>query len=146
MKTLIIAAGLAGLPTGLLAGAASADEVWSTEIGEVIYDHETDAGHAVLTYPIEGSDARGIGYIDGLAGEYEGRSAYTGIWIEPDDVSAPRCDYAITDPETGEPRWTWGQIEMVFVQPDFPGSWVIQRGYCFETPSEFLVGEPVTGE
>ncbi|MEQ8557780.1 MAG: hypothetical protein RIB03_05640 [Henriciella sp.] len=142
MNRLIAAMGL-GL---ILAGAAVADEAWDTEIGEVIYDHDTDEGHAVLTYPIEGSDVRGIGYIEGLAGQTTGRQAYAGLWVEPDGTGSERCPYAIADPETGEPRWTWGQIEMVFVQPDFPASWVIQRGYCFEDPSEFLVGQPVTAD
>ena len=142
MKALIRTAGLALL----LSGAASADEVWTTEIGEVVYDHETEDGHAVLTYPIEGSDVLGIGYIAGLAGVYENRSAYTGIWIEPDGTGSPACQYAITDPETGEPRQTWGQVEMIFVDPDFPGSWVIKRGYCFEPVSELLVGKPVTAD
>ena len=129
-----------------LSSVAMADEVWRTEIGDVIYDHDMDDGHAVLTYPIEGSDVRGIGYISGLAGEYEGRTAYEGIWIEPDDVGTQSCAYAITDPETGEPRQTWGQVEMIFVDPDFPGSWVIKRGYCFEPTSEYLVGKPVTAD
>lgn len=142
MKAIILATG-AMLAAG---GAACADEVWTSEIGDVIYDHDTGDGHAVLTYPIEGSDVRGLGYIAGLGGVYEGRTAYTGIWIEPDDAGAPACDYAITDPETGEPRQTWGQVEMIFVEPDFPSSWVIKRGYCFEPLSEFLVGHPVTGD
>lgn len=133
----------------LMIGAAMpaiADEAWSTEIGEVIYDHETDQGHAVLTYPIEGSEVRGIAYVDDLAGQYEGRTAYTGVWIEPDDSGSETCAYAITDPETGEPRRTWGQFEMVFTEPDYPSGWVIKRGYCFEAPVEFLVGKPIRGE
>lgn len=142
MKKPLIAAGIALS----LALGAQADEVWSTEIGEVIYDHETEDGAAVLTYPIEGSDMLGIGYIDGLAQVYEGRQAYTGVWIEPDGTGSPACDYAIVDPETGDARQTWGQIEMIFVQPDYPGSWIIKRGYCFETPSEYLAGTPVLGD
>ena len=142
MKRILIATGLAA---GLAAGLAGADEAWNTPIGEVVYDHDTPEGHAVLTYPIEGSDVLGIGYVTGLAGQTEGRGAYSGIWIEPDHAGVERCDFAITDPETGDARWNWGTFDMVFVQPDFPSSWVIQRGYCFEQPSEFLTGEPITG-
>ncbi|MGB3626498.1 MAG: hypothetical protein WA989_11740 [Henriciella sp.] len=129
-----------------LAAPALADEAWSTEIGEVIYDHDTSEGHAVLTYPIEGSEMRGIAYVDDLAGEVEGRTAYTGVWIEPDDSGSETCAYAIADPETGEPRRTWGQFEMVFIKPDYPAGWVIKRGYCFSDPVEFLVGTPIIGQ
>lgn len=135
----------AALLAATTSAPAMADEVWSTSIGEVIYDHETDAGQAVLTYPIEGADVLGIGYIDGLAGVFEGRSAYRGIWIEPDGTGSPACDYAITDPETGEPRQTWGRVEMIFTEPDFPSGWVIKRGYCFGDLDQVLIGKPVTG-
>ena len=58
MKRILIATGLAA---GLAAGLAGADEAWNTPIGEVVYDHDTPEGHAVLTYPIEGSDVLGLG-------------------------------------------------------------------------------------
>lgn len=140
MKTSIIAA--AAL-SAAIAAPALADEVWTTAIGEVIYDHETEDGHAVLTYPIQGQPVRGISYFDGLAGVFEGRGSFSGVWIEYEGSGAPRCPYAIMDPETGDPRYYWGQTTITFVQPDFPGSWIVQRGYCFEDPSEFLAGEPV---
>ncbi|MEL6860176.1 MAG: hypothetical protein AAFO74_17475, partial [Pseudomonadota bacterium] len=48
-------------------GAAHADEVWSTNIGDVIYETDLDNGMAVLSYPTEG-EVRGLAYLAGLAG------------------------------------------------------------------------------
>lgn len=137
------------LVTTLIAGAlaiaapATADEVWSTDIGDVIYERDLETGAAVLSYPLGETAGRGLGYIDGLAGQYTGRGSYSGVWIEPSTDDNQLCAYAIANPETGAPEYNWGRLEMIFVDPDFPGAWVIQRGACFETPNEYLVGKPM---
>ena len=123
---------------------AQQKETWSTDIGTVIYDHDTRQGQAVLTFPIAGSEQRGIAFIPELAGERSNRGVYYGLWIEPDGSGAPACDFAITDPETNTPRRTWGRIQMIFVDPGVPSSWVLRRGYCFDDYSEFLIGRPVS--
>lgn len=138
LKRIIASIALAGLT----AGVAGADEAWMTEVGQVIYDHDTDAGDAVFTYPTGVASIRGIAYIHDLAGQTTGRRDYKGIWIEPDGSGAPACRTAIVDPETGERRQTWGQVQLIFVKPDFPSSWVFRRGYCFGELGEYLVGRP----
>ena len=133
---------LATLSLGLIGMPAIADEIWSTPIGDVYYDHDTDDDWAVLSYP-GANDVRGLAYLKNLAGIYKGRGAYAGIWIEPDSPDTEKCNVAISDPETGEPRYTWGQVELVFTEPDFPSGWVAIRGDCFNPPSNYLIGKPV---
>ena len=124
------------------AAPALADEVWSTDIGDVIYEADLENGMAVLSYPTDG-ETRGLAYVAGLAGEYTGRTAYEGVWMEP-ATEAGICDVEIAAPETGEISNNWGRIEVIFVDPDFPGSFVALRGDCFEEPTEMLVARPVT--
>ena len=124
------------------AAPALADEVWSTDIGEVIYEADLANGMAVLSYPTDG-EIRGLAYVAGLAGEYAGRTGYEGVWMEPAS-EAGICDVEIAAPETGEISNNWGRIKVIFVDPDFPGSFVALRGDCFEEPSQMLVARPVT--
>ena len=124
------------------AGFALADEVWNTEIGEVIYEADLQNGMAVLSYPTDGA-ARGRAFLAGLAGEYTGRTGYEGIWIET-DTEASLCDVAMAAPDTGEPSHNWGRVRVVFVDPDFPSTFVALRGDCFDDPSQMLVARPVT--
>ena len=131
---------LAGL--GILALSATADEVWSTPIGDVVYQDETEDGWAVWSYP--GTAAPGTVYLKDLAGIYEGRGAYAGIWVEPERPGIELCDVAVANPVTGEPHYNWGRVDIVFTEPDFPGGWVALRGDCFNDPSDYLIGKPVT--
>lgn len=126
-------------------GVSAADEVWSSDIGDVIYEADLDNGIAVLSYPIEGSDVRGLAYLSDLAGEYTGRTGYEGVWMEPGTAEA-LCPVEIAAPETGEISGNWGRVRLVFVDADFPGTWVALRGECFEDPTEMLVGRPVTAQ
>ena len=126
----------------LAGGAAQADEVWTTDIGDVVYETDLDNGMAVLSYPTDGA-VRGLAYVTGLAGEYTGRTAYDGIWMEP-ATEEGICDVEIAAPETGEISNNWGRVEVIFVDPDFPGSFIALRGECFEEPDAMLVARPVT--
>lgn len=125
---------------------AAADEVWSTEIGDVVYERDLDNGMAVLSYPttFDETTPRGFAYLNGMAGVYTGRLSFDGIWIETGE--GQQCPVAISNPETGEPEYNWGRVELIFTKPDFPGGFVARRGYCFEEPSENLIGTPVTAE
>ena len=40
----------------------------------------------------------------------------------------------------------WGRVELIFVDPDFSGQRIAQRGECFDAPSDVLIGKPLTGE
>ncbi|MDX1292662.1 MAG: hypothetical protein R3265_07620 [Hyphomonas sp.] len=133
-------AALLGL--SVLGLSASADEVWSTPIGDVIYEADIADGWAVWSYP--GQTERGTVYLKDLAGVYEGRGAYAGIWVEPEGPDIEPCDVAVTDPATGQAHYNWGRVDIVFTEPDFPGGWVALRGNCFNDPSDYLIGKPVT--
>lgn len=141
MKRRLLAAAIAVLAVS--PAFAQQKEAWSTEIGTVIYDHDNQAGQAVLTFPIAGSTQRGLTFINDLAGQVQDRGVYFGLWIEPDGSGAPMCEFSMMDPETGTPRRTWGRVQMIFVDPAVPSSWVLRRGYCFQDYTEFLIGKPV---
>jgi hypothetical protein len=141
------------LRTTLMAAAAFAcastalgDEVWSTPIGDVVYERDLPTGEAILSYPAADGEARGLAYIEGLAQKYQGRGAFEGVWIEDDLPPSDACNVSISDPETGIPRNNWGRLELVFTEPDFPGGWVAIRGDCFNQPESYLVGKPVIAE
>lgn len=141
MKRLLAA--LSALPV-LTVGTASADEVWTTVIGEVIYESEAGA-YAILSFPTEKEGYRGLAFVDGLAGNYDSRFDFTGYWTESGNENTPECDVAITD-ETGVTTKKWGRLNMYFVDEAFPSQWVAVRGNCHDTPSDMLVGRPVTAE
>lgn len=144
MKKALLTAAAAALA---ITSIAAADEVWSTEIGEVIYERDLENGMTVLSYPLGDEELRGEAFIMGLAGQYEGRGRYDGIWVEmSDEPGTGLCPVAMAHPETGEPTYNWGRVELIFVDPDFPGSWIAQRGECFDEPSDVLVGRPIVGE
>ena len=138
IRTLLLSAATLGFAIG----SAHADEVWSTDIGDVIYEADLENGMAVLSYPTDG-EVRGLAYVAGLAGEYTGRTAYEGVWMEP-ATDAGVCDVEIAAPETGEISNNWGRLEVIFVDPDFPGSFIALRGDCFDDPDQMLVARPVT--
>ena len=138
-RTILAALAFAGVSA---ASIAVADEVWSTEIGDVVYEIDLENGMAVLSYPTDG-EARGRAYLSGLAGVYTGRTGYEGIWIE-EQSEGELCDIAMVAPDSGESSMNWGRVRVVFVDPDFPSTFVAMRGDCFDEPSEMLVARPVT--
>lgn len=125
-----------------ITGLAAADEVWSTEIGDVIYEIDLENGMAVLSYPTDG-EARGRAYLAGLAGVYTDRTGYEGVWIEQQSDEG-LCDVGMAAPDTGEVSMNWGRMRVVFVDADFPSTFVAMRGDCFDEPIEMLVARPVT--
>lgn len=140
MKRMMVAVAVAGAVTG---GGAAADEVWSTEIGDVIYEIDLENGMAVLSYPTDMEEIRGRAYVSGLAGVYTGRTGYEGVWIEP-GTETGTCDVEMVAPDSGDASNNWGRIRVVFVDPDFPSTFVAMRGDCFDEPTEMLVARPVT--
>jgi hypothetical protein len=125
--------------------SAVADEVWSTEIGEVIYEADLSNGQAVFSYPLDSEDGwRGKAFLPGLAGVYTGRTTYHGYWVEPGSADGESgCAVEVSDPQTGDTSDIWGRVTLSFVEQDFPGTWVALRGDCFEEPYDMLVGRPV---
>lgn len=134
---------LAGL--AILVGApfaASADEVWYTPIGEVIYEQDLPGGQAVFSFPGEGG-SRLIAVFNGLAGVTEGRGYYEGAWVDPDAGTDGPCPSAMIDPISGSASHYWGQMDLIFTEPDFPGGWVALRGTCFDNATDYLIGTPL---
>lgn len=128
------------LALGVLIGAiipqrAFADEMWTTEEYDVIYQEDRNRT-AIWSY---GDD--GIVFIDGLAGVYTDRGSYTGYWAQ--DSSSLRCD-TFREGANGEPTYHWGRFEITFIDPDFPSRWHAHIGICDQTPRIPLNGTPVT--
>lgn len=123
---------------------AGADEVWSTPIGEVIYEQELENGQAIFSFPGEGG-GRLIAVFNGLAGVSEDRGYFEGAWVDPDAGTEGPCPTAMADPVSGKLSHSWGPMDLVFTEPDFPGGWVALRGLCFEPATDYLIGTPIVG-
>lgn len=111
-----------------IALSASADETWTIQGEQVVYEADLENGMAVLSH------REGRIFVQDLAGEYSGRGSYDGIWISYDDYD--NCDVAIVDPMNGDTTTNWGRVKLVFIDPDFPGRWVALGSECFETPDD----------
>ena len=111
-----------------IALSASADETWTIQGEQVVYEADLENGMAVFSH------REGRIFVQDLAGEYSGRGSYDGIWISYDDYD--NCDVAIVDPMTGDTTTNWGRVKLVFIDPDFPGRWVALGSECFETPDD----------
>ncbi|MEL6955534.1 MAG: hypothetical protein AAFO88_02715 [Pseudomonadota bacterium] len=129
----------------LAAAPALADEVWSSDIGDVIYEDDLYNGQAVLSYPLPDGETRGLAFVDDLALNYDNRSVHGGIWIEPEVTGEPTCATAVLDPTTNQPVTNWGRIEVIFLTSAFPSGFVVKRGNCFEEPWDVLVAKPIVG-
>ena len=130
--------------TALLAGILSpsmaiADEVWSTEEYDVIYQEERGRT-AIWTYGSE-NEVIGTIFIDGLAGVYQDRGFYHGYWTQ--ETSSLRCD-TFREGADGEPNYYWGRFEVYFVDPDFPSRWQAKFGLCDREKTITLNGTPIT--
>ena len=115
---------------------ALADEVWSTEEYDVVYQDERNRT-AIWTY----GDGIGTIFIDGLAGVYTDRGSYFGYWVQ--ESSSLRCD-TFREDANGEPTYYWGQFEITFIDPDFPSRWEAMIGRCDLEPTITLTGTPIT--
>lgn len=132
------------LAVGLLAASpAAADEVWSLPSGNQLV-YERDAGNvAVLSYKPEQGMGKGLIFVIGLGGKYEGRGKYQAYWTEEDDAGAA-CPVALTDSE-GHTWHRWGLAAIRFRKPGFPSPIVISRGECLRAPKGKVTATPVVG-
>ncbi|MBX2865647.1 MAG: hypothetical protein KTR27_19005 [Leptolyngbyaceae cyanobacterium MAG.088] len=115
---------------------ALADEQWSTEEYDVVYQDERNQT-AIWTY----GDGVGTIFIDGLAGVYTDRGSYSGYWVQ--EFSSMRCD-TFREDANGEPTYYWGRFEITFVDPDFPSRWQAMIGLCDRKATIPLNGTPIT--
>ena len=121
----------------LPAQKALADERWTTEEYDVVYEEDRNRT-AIWSY----GDNGGTIFIDGLAGVSQGRESYSGYWVQ--DSSSVRCD-TYREGADGEPTYYWGRFEIDFLDPDFPSRWQAQLGLCDRAPTKPLTGTPLTG-
>lgn len=122
--------------------AANADEVWSTKVGDIIYEDEI-GDFAVLSIPSNAQGDRAKAFILGLAGNYDQRYRFEGYWTWPEGDAT--CAVSIVDAE-GNTSDHWGRIKIHFISPAYPTGFVLEVGSCFEEPDEVLVGLPVEAE
>lgn len=138
-------AGLFGTLLAISGHTAAADEVWTTPVGEVVYEADLPTGEAVLSFPGE-TGQRLLGIFPGLAGTTTERGYFSGVWIDPDAGEAGPCPAAMADPVNGGTTHAWGRMDLIFTKPDFPGGFVVMKGICFDQATDYLVAEPVVGE
>lgn len=135
MKTSIYLGFLAAV---ILSQSLSADEIWNSTYGKVVYETEIDKT-AVWRYSREGDD--GLIFINNLAGVYEGRGSYQGYWVQA--TSAVKCKT-----QRGMKKNLssyWGRFEIEFLDPDFPSRWQAKWSYCDNKPTtESWLGTPIT--
>ncbi|WP_414565635.1 MULTISPECIES: hypothetical protein [unclassified Anabaena] len=114
---------------------ALADEVWTTEEYNVVYQEDRNKT-AVWHY---GED--GVIFIDGLAGVFSDRGSYNGYWVQ--NSSSVRCD-TYREGADGKPTYHWGRFEITFIDSDFPSRWKANISLCDSDPVMTLNGIPVT--
>lgn len=127
----------------LLINISYADEVWHSTYGTVIYQDEI-RDIAIWSYNWE--DSKNYIYIHGLAGVYENRGSYSGVWVQPN--SEQRCKQYIVL-HTGEKSHYWGKINLTFIDPNFPSHWQASWNYCEKEPDPNLglwEASPITSE
>jgi len=132
----------------LLAAPALADEVWSSEFGDIIYEREMDDFNAVFSVPatalnnMAGMDERAQVTIYGLAGNVNDRyGIFEGYWTAPGE---PLCDTALLPPG-GKASRSWGRIQLIFDRPTFPSGFTMLFGTCFWDPVMSIRGELYAG-
>ena len=114
---------LAGTAIAVMAMAAPAlaDEVWSTNWGDMVYSEDLGSV-AVLVYD------RGALFIDGLGGNYTDRGYHAGYWIEYFDTGV-ECSEPAVD-EYGNESWAWGYLEVQFIDSGYPARWTADYSVC----------------
>lgn len=125
-----------------LSGPALADEVWTSDDGEIVYETDLE-GSDIAVLAMEGVKA----YIPGLAGNYDDRGSYSGIWIADEASDADNCAVAVVRPGSDEESSNiWGQIDITFIDASYPSVWIAEIGYCFDAPVAQLIARPVTAD
>ena len=124
------------LTAAFLATPATADEVWTSMMGDIVYAAEEN-GAAIFTFTnFDAYPARLV--IPGLAGNYSNRGTHEAFWLGGGSGTCPAFmaiagdEYSTTD---------WGRAVIAFDKPAFPTSFTVTIGWCFEEPRESFRGE-----
>lgn len=127
--------------------SAYADEQWTS--GDATITYELDEGNAAV-WSFDGTTI----YIDGLAGVSQNRGTYSGVWMldetplvkdaDGNTVQAEGCAFSMARPgKSNDVTNYWGQVEVTFIDADFPSVWIGYFGDCFDPLSETMIARPV---
>ena len=128
----VIAALLAAMP-------ATADEVWKTDLGEIMWETDYDGGAIFRIDTGKGKFVRF--YIEGLEPTGMPRGHFDGFWISTGDESM--CSAELVGPDGTRSR-TWGRVSLIFVDKEFPSDWTALTGECMGEPHEVMTGRALT--
>lgn len=82
-------------------------------------------------------------FIDGLAGQLKDRGTYYGYWSQ--SVSKIRCNM-YWEGRDGKRSYYWGNLNIQFLDPNFPSRWTAEIGYCNQPPKLPWRAYPIVGE
>jgi hypothetical protein len=128
----VIAALLAAMP-------ATADEVWKTDLGEIMWETDYDGGAIFRIDTGKGKLVRF--YIEGLEPTGAPRGHFDGFWISTSDEGL--CSAELAGPDGTRSR-TWGRVSLTFVDKEFPSDWTALTGECMGEPHEVMTGRALT--
>ncbi|NIZ61472.1 hypothetical protein DL239_10835 [Sedimentitalea sp. CY04] len=119
----------------LLSAPVLADEVWTSDMGQIVYQAE-EGGAAIFSFTnVDAYSAKLI--IPGLAGNYSDRSSHAAYWI---GQGAGACTAFMSHGD--EPASSqWGRAQVVFDDPAFPTSLTVILGFCLDEPNIVIRGE-----
>lgn len=127
---------------GIGSSTASADEVYqvyayddATLVDEYIY--EDDVGTNAVWVSKDGSLRL---YIEGLAGLYQNRSIYDGLWVEYGEGSIePPCPDGPASDHLGNQLSHWGRLRIDWTQyGNDDATWVLFLSRCNEPMGTFV--------
>ncbi len=127
------------LTTILGAWPALADEVWSSDLGEIVY--EADSGEIAILSFSSPDYGNGQLFVIGLGGNYDNRGEHEGFWISDGNGS---CPAELTGPD-GQSSNNWGRVLIEFEEPGFPSAFDLELGNCFDEPNDSFQATPEVG-
>ncbi|WP_146636228.1 hypothetical protein [Nioella nitratireducens] len=103
---------------------ALADEVWSSDTGQIVYLAD-EYGSAILTFT-DTDGTNGELVFPGLAGNFTDRSVHYGYWV---GQSALQCPAALGRPGALT-SLSWGMATIAFDDPGFPSAFTVLLADC----------------
>jgi hypothetical protein len=132
---------------GLAALPAVADEVWSTTLGDIIYEADLDNGTAVFSAPAQWlmidapADARAWIYIPDLAYLLDARSVHPAFWLVE---GMEFCTTGMVAAD-GRKSFAWGDATIAFDVSTFPSGFTLIAGNCGYDAYIPIRAEPIVG-
>jgi len=124
---------------GVAVQSASADEVWESEFGLVVYEDEVGP-FAVWSFPPGENYPAGKVFLAGLAGNYDDRGSHDGYWMTYGGGEV-NCGEPLVD-AFGDSSPYWGNITVTFDTSGWPSSWTAEWSYCNDRQTYSWRGVP----